>query len=120
MERRLISCYNSGIVFFFSNRHVARFAWLCVFFAFNVLPPRNAKDILGNWLRGAPWPTKILILFGASVLYWSIWNYRNDRVFNHKKLSNIIGYLHVFQFTPFLGTMFYRNNMILCALVLHV
>jgi hypothetical protein len=42
----------------FFDCHVARFAWRCVFFAFNIPPPHNAKDIFGNWLRGVPRPTK--------------------------------------------------------------
>ena len=31
-----------------------------------------------------------MILFGASALCWSIWRCRNDIVFNHKKMPNIM------------------------------
>jgi hypothetical protein len=42
----------------FFDCHVARFAWRCVFFTFNIPPPHNVKDIFGNGLRGVPRPTK--------------------------------------------------------------
>ena len=42
----------------FFDCHVARFVWRCIFFAFNIPPPHNAKDIFGNWLRGVPRPIK--------------------------------------------------------------
>uniref|UniRef100_A0A0D3GMK9 Reverse transcriptase zinc-binding domain-containing protein n=1 Tax=Oryza barthii TaxID=65489 RepID=A0A0D3GMK9_9ORYZ len=78
----------------FSLCHVAQFVWRCVFFAFNIPPPHNAKNIFSNWLRKVSRSIKKMILIEVSVVCWSIWRCRNDKVFN--------GYLHVFLLAPLL------------------
>jgi hypothetical protein len=43
------SCYKNGV-----HSYIARFVWSYMFFTFNNSPPRNAKNIFGDWLRGIP------------------------------------------------------------------
>ena len=55
-----------------------------IFFTYNLPPPTNIKNMFGNWLNGVDTRTKSRIRIGVSALVWSIWNCRNDFIFNNK------------------------------------
>jgi hypothetical protein len=54
----------------------------------NIPPLRNAKNIFGKWFIGVFRSIQNMILIGASVVCWSSWRCRNDKVFNGKQLFN--------------------------------
>jgi hypothetical protein len=41
--------------------------------------------MFGNWLNGVNKNDKAYIWIGISAIYWSIWTYRNDIIFNKQK-----------------------------------
>jgi hypothetical protein len=60
----------------------ARIIWRMVYFTFNISPPTNVTNMFDNWLNGVDKNDKARIRIGVSALCWSIWNCRNDIVFN--------------------------------------
>jgi hypothetical protein len=62
-KETLVPTRTKQIVFYFAKEtiqhlffecYIARFVWSYMFFTFNNSPPRNAKNIFGDWLRGIP------------------------------------------------------------------
>src|SRR4051812_9467764 len=60
----------------------ARIIWRMMFFAFDITPPTNINNMFDNCLHGVDKQNKSRIRIGVSALCWSIWNTRNDFVFN--------------------------------------
>jgi hypothetical protein len=50
-------------------------------------PPCSIINIFGNWLNGINNRFKKHIRVGAIAFIWSLWLYRNDKVFNDKNYS---------------------------------
>jgi hypothetical protein len=65
----------------------ARLAWRVIQFTFNIPPPTNVMNMFRNRLNGVHKKDKSKIRVGICALMWSMWNCRNDVVFN--KCSNI-------------------------------
>jgi hypothetical protein len=70
----------------------ARIIWFMVYFTFNIPPPTKVTNMFGNWLNGVDKNDKSRIHIGVSALCWSIWNCRNDIIFNRQKGTD---FLHV-------------------------
>jgi hypothetical protein len=72
----------------------ARLIWRVVFAAYNIPPPSNVINIFENWLNATDTTDKASICIGVSALCWSIWNCRNDIVFNKKGTTNFLQVIH--------------------------
>ena len=80
----------------------AKLIWRVVFCTYNIPPPTNVTNMFGNWLRGVDqktkWgvdqKTKNRIRIGVSAICWSIWNCRNDIVFNRKDKFHVLQVIH--------------------------
>jgi hypothetical protein len=68
----------------------ARVIWRMIHFAFNISPPDNVTDMFGNWLNGVDKVTKNKIRIGTSAVCWSMWNGRNDIIFNRKNGASFL------------------------------
>jgi hypothetical protein len=73
-------------IFFFQCRF-ARSIWSIIQVAFDLYPQRSVANIFGNWLHGIDNRFRTLIRVGALAVIWSLWLYRNDKVFNNKVSS---------------------------------
>lgn len=51
---------------------------------FNLPPPTCISNMFGRWLNAMEKSLKSLILVDSCAICWSIWNCRNDLVFNRK------------------------------------
>ena len=56
--------------------------WTVVYSTYNITPPSNITNMFGNWLNGVDKQTKARIRIGVSAICWSIWNCRNNLIFN--------------------------------------
>jgi hypothetical protein len=72
----------------------AKLIWRVVHASFNVVPPTSITNMFGNWLNGVDRKTRARIRIGVSALCWSIWNCRNDIIFNKKESSNFLQVIH--------------------------
>ena len=72
----------------------AKLVWRVVFCTYNIPPPTNVTNMFGNWLRGIDKKTKDRIRIGVSAICWSIWNCRNDIVFNRKDNFHVLQVVH--------------------------
>jgi hypothetical protein len=59
--------------------------WRIVHITFSISPPKNIKNLFGNWLAGVPKKEKAYIRVGACALTWAIWRVQNDYIFNNAK-----------------------------------
>ena len=69
---------------------LARLVWRVVFCTYNIPPPTNVSNMFGNWLNGIDKKTKARIRIGVSAICWSIWNSRNNLVFNRKTNFHVL------------------------------
>ena len=69
--------------------------WAVVQVASNLYPPRTARNMFGNWLRGIDKQFSAHILVGAAALCWAMWLTRNDVIFNNKCVSSPMQVIHV-------------------------
>jgi hypothetical protein len=74
----------------FISCRFARFIWQIVFATFNLSPPSSITNLFGNWLIGLDRINKARIRVGVSALCWSIWNFRNNIIFNGKESTNFL------------------------------
>jgi hypothetical protein len=70
-----------------------RLVWRVIFAAYNIPPPSNIINMFGNW-DGTDKIDKAMIRIGVSALCWSIWNCRNDIIFNKKNSTNFLQVIH--------------------------
>ena len=68
--------------------------WTLVQYAFNIIPPLNVSNMFGIWLNGVDKNTKARIRVGACALVWSIWNCRNDIIFNKRTIVTVMQVIH--------------------------
>jgi hypothetical protein len=71
---------------FFQCR-LARSIWSVIQVASTLFQPYSITNIFGNWLNGIDNRFKKHIWVGAIAFIWSLWLYRNDKIFNDKKSS---------------------------------
>ena len=73
----------------------AQLVWRVVYSTYNIPPPTNIKNMFGNWLNGMDKQTKARIRIGVSAICWSIWNCRNNLVFNRSSNFHIMQVIHM-------------------------
>jgi hypothetical protein len=52
---------------------------------FGLAPPKNITDLFRNWLKDIPKKELILVRVGVCAVIWTLWNTRNDFIFNKSK-----------------------------------
>jgi hypothetical protein len=72
----------------------SRLVWRVVHFTFSIPPPSNITNLFGNWLNGIDKKTKERIRVGVCALVWTIWNCRNEVVFNRCANPNFLQVIH--------------------------
>jgi hypothetical protein len=82
------------VEYLFISCPFARLIWRVVFAAYNIPPPSNITNLFGNWLNGTDKTNKDRIHIGVSALCWSIWNCKNDIIFNKKDSTNFLQVIH--------------------------
>jgi hypothetical protein len=65
----------------------ARSIWSVIQLASTLYQPRSVSNLLWNWLNGVDDSFEKHIRVGAIAIIWSLWLYRNDKVFNDKNSS---------------------------------
>ena len=85
---------NETVQHLFFECHVARTIWRIIHMSFGLAPPKNITNLFGNWLKGIPKVVIQNIRVGVSAVLWTIWNIRNDLVFNKHK------YIYFLQVIP--------------------
>jgi hypothetical protein len=78
----------------FISCHFSRLVWRVVHFTFNILPPSNITNIFGKLLNGIDKKTNERICVGVCALVWTIWNCRNEVVFNRSANPNFLQIIH--------------------------
>ena len=61
---------------------LAKTIWTVVNTTYNISPPTNITNMFGNWHNGIDKLTKAHIRIGVAAFCWSVWNCRNNIVFN--------------------------------------
>jgi hypothetical protein len=53
-------------------------------------PPKNINNLFGNWLKGIPKKELTQIRVGVCAVIWTMWNTRNDFIFNKPKTHSFL------------------------------
>jgi hypothetical protein len=71
---------------------LAKIVWRIVHrsFSISISPPKNIKNLFGNWLAGVTKKVKAQIRVGACAILWALWNVSNDYIFNRAKQKKIM------------------------------
>jgi hypothetical protein len=87
-SKRCVFCHHDETIkhLFFQCRF-ARTIWSVIQVASTLFPPCSITNIFGNWLNGIDSRFKKHIRVGVIAFIWSLWLYRNDKVFNDKNSS---------------------------------
>jgi hypothetical protein len=72
----------------------AKLVWQVVHFTFSIPPPNIKNYLFANWLNGIDLKTKSGIQVGVCAILWSIWNSRNDAIFNIETTSQFLQVIH--------------------------
>ena len=70
----------------------AKNIWRLIRFTYSIIPPVNIANMFGDWLVGVENKTKAHICIGVCAFLWTIWNCRNDIVFNK---TGVVHFLQV-------------------------
>jgi hypothetical protein len=58
---------------------------------FGLAPPKNITNLFGNWLKGIQKKKDlILVRVGVCAVIWTMWNTRNDFIFNKPKTLSFL------------------------------
>ena len=82
--------HDESVQHLFLECHVARSIWRIIHMSFGLAPPTNITNLFGNWLKGIPKIVVKNIRVGVAAVLWTIWNVRNDLVFNKKKFTSFL------------------------------
>jgi hypothetical protein len=84
--------------------------------AFSITPPKNIKNLFGNWLVGISKIEKAHIRVGTCALLWAIWRIRNDYIFNNAKTAYFMQVIplatHWIRMWSFLQQMKKREDLV--------
>jgi hypothetical protein len=81
---------NEPIHHLFFDCPFAKIIWRIIHMMFGLSPPKNIKNLFGNWLKGIPKKDLIKIRVGVGAVIWTMWNTRNDFIFNKLKTSSFL------------------------------
>jgi hypothetical protein len=73
----------------------AQIIWRLIYYTFNITSPSNITNMFGRWLSGVDKTNKQRIRIGVAAVCWSIWNHRNDIIFNMSKRINFLQVIHL-------------------------
>ena len=91
-SKKCVFCHHDETIkHLFFQCKFARSIWSTIQIGSNLYPPQSVVNIFGNCLNGVDPKFKLLIRVGAIAVIWSLWLYRNDKVFNDKNAS----FMHV-------------------------
>ena len=68
----------------------SKIIWTVVYSTYNITPPVNVTNMFGNWLNGVEKKTKARIRIGVAAICWSIWNCRNNIIFNRARNFHVM------------------------------
>jgi hypothetical protein len=97
--------HDETIKHLFFQCNFARSIWSVIQAASGLYPPTIIANVFENWVHGIDYKYIILLRVGAMALIWSLWLYRNDKVFAIKILHScrlstdvqaLSGYSHSF------------------------
>ena len=71
---------------------LAKYIWRLIHFTYNITPPVTISNMFGDWLVGVDKKTNAHIRIGVCAFLWTIWNCRNDIVFNK---TGVVHFLQV-------------------------
>jgi hypothetical protein len=57
---------------------------------FGLAPLKNITNLFRNWLKGIPKKDLILVRVEVCDVIWTMWNIRNDFIFNKPKTSSFL------------------------------
>jgi hypothetical protein len=77
----------------FFDCYYDHFLWRVVDWVFGIAPPTSVSHLFGGWSKLGHRKHNLLVLIGASALYWEIWLTRNDFIFNKKPKTNFFAVL---------------------------
>jgi hypothetical protein len=76
--------------------------WRIIHMTFGLSPPKNITNLFVNWLKGIPKKELIKIRVGVCAVIWTMWNIRNDFIFNKsKKIFIFAGYPYGHPLDPY-------------------
>jgi hypothetical protein len=81
---------NETIEHLFITCPFAKIIWRIVSMTFNITPPSNISNLFWNWLNGVAKKDKGHIRVVVCALVWTIWNARNDFIFNKKSFLSFL------------------------------
>jgi hypothetical protein len=81
---------NESIQHLYFDCYLARNIWRTIFFTFYIGRPYFFNHITGTWESNKGIAYKKKILIGIVVMFWSIWLYCYDIIFNHKPVPSIL------------------------------
>jgi hypothetical protein len=83
-SKKCVFCHQDETInHLFFQCKLARSIWSAVQIGSTLFPPRSVVNLFGNWLNGVDVRFKRLIRMGAIAIIWSLWLYRNDKIFNN-------------------------------------
>ena len=78
----------------FINCPLAKNIWRLIHFTYSIAPPTNIANMFGNWLAGVDKKIKARIRIGVCAFIWTIWNCRNDIMFNKAGAVHFLQVVH--------------------------
>ena len=87
--------HNESINHLFFDCHFAKTVWRIVHMTFGLSPPKNIPNLFGNWLKGIPKNDLRNIRVGLCAVLRTIWNIRNDHVFNKQTSTSFLQVIHL-------------------------
>jgi hypothetical protein len=79
--------HDETIKHLFFQCNFARSIWSIIRAASGLYTPTSIANIFKNWILGIDYKYMILLRVGAMALIWSLWLYRNDKVFSDKNCT---------------------------------
>jgi hypothetical protein len=77
--------HNESVQHLFIECPLAKIIWRIVHMSFGLAPPKNIKNMYGNWLNCIPKQDLVNIRVGVCAMLWAMWNTHNDFIFNKSK-----------------------------------
>jgi hypothetical protein len=68
----------------------AKIVWRIIYMTFGLAPSKNITNLFGNWLKGIPKKELIQLWVGVCAVIWTMWNTRNDLIFNKPKTPSFL------------------------------